>query len=76
MIKYKNKKLLIVITSIIVVIISSVNLILRQNYVNSYSDFGDKDALIYGRIASEYAYTTNGNIKIFVDEIKIEWENK
>lgn len=71
MLKYKNKKMLVAIISISLIIFSSVNLILRQNYMNSYKDFDDENVLIYGRIASDYSYTDSGNIKIIIDELNV-----
>lgn len=70
-IKYRKKVVLIILSIVVFVIISNLNLILRQNIAQNYINFDEQSVVVSGRIASELTYTSSGNIRIYVDNVKI-----
>ncbi len=65
-----RKKFLIVLTAVVVIaIIPIANLTIRQNDLNKNLVFNDHEVLITGRISENYSYTSNGNIKITLDNL-------
>lgn len=65
-----KRKALIIITIILgFAIIPVTNLIVRQNINNKNLVFNETHVLVSGRICENYTYTSNGNIRITIDNL-------